>query len=388
MKEELLKVCKRRKRRSLLLRLNTGALVQALLILLFPCFSAAQSEQVILVSCENKTPIDGAYVLDEKNGKVLGYSNQEGRVIVFSENIEWPLNLKIYKMSALDTSIVLTQGKTSVCLTPNPYQLSAFEVISEKENIAESFRSYINNTVSKLKDSDTTHYFSFNWNYTLPDSNWSMSIEGVFKIPYQSYTKFNSGGYASKFCQMEIRLDSGLFNSDFINSTNLNYIASAYLIQSDHLRKRFPFRKRIKDEYIVDKISDRSYTKFIYSRPVKKDWKLLISYPVFDDDSVLVENEYKLELINNSDIPKNAFSYLEEKYRVGYKLIKGELIMSSIQAYDKLKHIKGSISTVEFNASLISEPLSLCEEVFIMKQFNKENLIQLNKLEGYEVILE
>jgi hypothetical protein len=101
--------------------------------------SSAQELQLNIKSCKGNSPIEKAYVLNEANGKVLGYSNKLGRVIVFSDNIEWPLKLKIYKMSALDTSIVLPRGETSVCLNPKDYQLSSFEVVSQKEDIAESF---------------------------------------------------------------------------------------------------------------------------------------------------------------------------------------------------------------------------------------------------------
>ena len=88
-----------------------------------------------------------------------------------------------------------------------------------------------------------------------------MNVEGVIKMSNKSFAKFNSGGDAAKFCQMQIKLDSGFFNFNIEKSNDINRIASSYLMQADHLRKRFPFQKRIKDECVIDRISDGPSTK-------------------------------------------------------------------------------------------------------------------------------
>jgi hypothetical protein len=393
LKAELPKVYKRRKTRSFLLRLNPGALVQALLILLFPCFLAAQSEQVILVSCENKTPIDGAYVLNESTGKVLGYSNKQGRVIIFSENIEWPLNLKIYKMSALDTSIVLTQGKTSVCLNPNAYQLSAFEVISEKEDIAESFRKYVDKTVSKLNNSDTTHYYSFTWDYSMPDSNWNMHLEGLIELPEKAYSKKYSGAQNGKFCRLSISLDSSLYFSQYLDDYQFNHIPF-YFMNHGCVRRGFAYQKKISDEMILKKWDDAGgSTRFIYSNQISKNWlskgwKMYLGYPVFNKDSILVQNESEYQLIDTIGKQKEDYNYLGEYDKQEFAIIDGSLVQTSLKIKSEIRHKSGSISRVNFSASLFTEPIDRYEEVNISKHFTKKNLDQLNKMEGYEVILE
>jgi len=356
------------------------------LIFLFSTLRGQEGE-IRLVTCEDNSPIKDAYILDETEAKVIGFSNENGRIVFFSDAIEWPKQLKVYKMSALDTSIVVFRSDTKLCLNPSYIRLPEFEIISEQEDISESFEHYLNKTFGLLKDSDTTYYYAFTWSFTLPDSNWTMDIDGVIKFPHKSYLKFNSGAYAAKFCEMEIRLDSSFYLSDFMENIGLNYIASTYLFQSDYLRKRFPFQKRIKNEYIIDKNSKNGLTTFTYARPVKKDLKLLLSYPVFNSDSIIIENNYNLQLIEKQENEKYEYLFLDETYKVGYAIIDGKISLSSIEVLDKLRTKSGSMMKVEFNAFLLTDFIPQFEEVYIMNEFNKENFDQLKKLKGYQVIL-
>ena len=88
------------------------------LIISITPFIQAQDLQLNLKSRNDNSLIEEAYVLNEATGKTLAYLNKQGQIIEFSKNLEWPLYLKIYKMSALDTSLVLTRGHNSICLYP------------------------------------------------------------------------------------------------------------------------------------------------------------------------------------------------------------------------------------------------------------------------------
>ena len=367
---------------------------QLTLGLIFSFFSSLQSQdlQLEFKSCDGNNPIEKAYVLNEADGKVLGYSNKQGRVIVFSENLAWPLKLKIYKMSALDTSLVLTRGKASVCLNPKSYKLSAFEVVEDKENIAESFRGYIEKTVSKLKDSDTTHYYSFSWDYSLPDSNWNMHIDGLIKLPERAYSKEYSGAQNGKLCHLSITLDSSLYSSQYLENSQFNHIPF-YFMNHGCVRKGFPYQKKISEEMILKKWRDADSTRFIYSTQIdknwlSKEWKIYLGYPVFNKDSVLIQNESEYQLIDTIGKQKEDYIYLGEYDKQEFAIIDGSLVQTSLKVKSEIRHKSGSVSRVNFNATLITEPTDRYKEVYISKHFTKKNLDQLNKLEGYEVVLE
>ena len=357
--------------------------------LIFCLFSSIQSQDLSLGinECDGNSPIGKAYVLNEANGEVLGYSNKQGRVILFSENIEWPLSLRIYKMSALDTSIVLSRGETSICLNPRSHQLSSFEVVSQKEDIAESFRQYLDKTTSILRDSDTTHYYSFQWECTMPDSNWSMGVKGGITIPFKAYSKSYSGAIGGKFCQMSIYVDSSFYNSEFLKVNNLNHLHSLFS-NTDFLRKSFPYRKKIKDDMILKKFSDVDSVTFIYSTTLKSNWKQYVGYPLFDKDSILVRNVSEYLLIDSLGSQNSDFVYLKEYDRHDYEFIEDKLTISKIETRNKIRHESGIVFDVNFKANLISESNSSCQEVSIKKSFRRDDLDELKNVSGYEVIVE
>lgn len=139
---------------------------------------------------------------------------------------------------------------------------------------------------------------------------------------------------------------------------------------------------------VLKKVRDPDSTRFIYSSPLKNDWKLYIGYPVFDKDSILLRNVSEFQLLDTIGKQKENFIYLEEFCKQEYALVGGSLVLSSIELDAALRYKSGAVSRVLFRATLISDSTLHCSEKSIMTGFRRKDLDEFKKVDGYQVIVQ
>jgi hypothetical protein len=214
-----------------------------------------------------------------------------------------------------------------------------------------------------------------------------MRAKGGITIPFKAYSKSYSGAIGGKFCQMSIYVDSSFYNSEFLRVNNLNHLHSLFS-NTDFLRKSFPYRKKIKDDMILKKLSDVDSVSFIYSTTLKSNWKQYVGYPLFNKDSILVRNVSEYLLMDSIGSQNSNFVYLQEYDSHHYEFIEDKLTLSKMETRNKIRHESGIVFDVIFKANLINDSTSSCQEVLIIKSFKREDLDELNKVRGYEIIVE
>ncbi|MEM9050760.1 MAG: hypothetical protein AAGC47_01805 [Bacteroidota bacterium] len=347
--------------------------------------AAAQIVTLDVFSCKDDRPIQDAYILDESGESILGVSNQEGKVFIATERLQRPLRIKVYKMAALDTIVFLNQSQASICLNTSSIDLTIFEVKTESEDIAESFRRYLDKTINALLVEDTTLVYSFSWKCESLDGDWSMSLDGSLHIPTSSYSKAYSGAIQGNFQDLSFQIDSSFYSSKFFEEVNLNHIAF-YFTNCDFLRKGYPYRKKIKDEMILKRSSYSDSTSFIYSSKLKRSSKQYVGYSKFSEDSIMKRNVSDYLFLDTAATQQRDFLYLKERVVQDYELINGNLVLSRIKTFDLLQHKSDKRLLVEFTASLKASSDQLRDGVRIMVPFTKSSLKALSKAE--QIILE
>lgn len=63
-------------------------------------------------------------------------------------------------------------------------------------------------------------------------------------------------------------------------------------------------------------------------------------------------------------------------------------MLSAIELNAEVRHKSGSLSTILFSATLISDYIPECEEVSITKAFKRKDLDELKDVKGYKVVVE
>lgn len=343
-----------------------------------------QRDGFTLSSCLTAEPIPNAYVLYENSGKLLGISNRKGYVEFLHEPVAFPIALRIYKMSSLDTLATLVQAQKTLCLTVKSYSLKEFEVISETPKLAEIFEEYIEKTVKVLNVSDSTHFFDYNYVVAVPDSGWKLEMTGVLKISIRGYDKGLALGYGNQYCQMKARMDSAFYT--YARQNEINFLdIIPYLSGYDSMQKRLAYRKDIKEEMVLNKSQTGESTLFTFSNIVYRKSKNMISYPTFNADSILMSDEIELVRIEEAKSEKFMRSIpLNERAVLTYCFQPEGLVMSSTVVSETGKFNSEITCTRRFEAVLIDEVIDPCSGLSIYeasKDFTLERMANFELIE-------
>lgn len=304
---------------------------------------SAQESVLNLFSCATKNPLGDVYVLNKQTGALVGYSDKNGNIEVETDLLLRTVELKLYKMSALDTVVVLTAGENKICAIEKSAVLSEVEITSAKVNLRDVFEAFLEKSISRLSLSDTILYFAFDYSVYAPEKNSSMEIEGKLKIPFSSYKHFYTGARMAAFTSLDVTIDSTFSTDSILINENSNFFYS-YFGLFDALRKGHPYRKRIKKNMVLQRNEEGNQTSFVISKNVFDGKKLMVSYPTFGEDSILLQDRIVLTPIPEKvkERSRNAKILLED-VTCYYDLIEGELMMSGVEGLLVWKGLSGTI---------------------------------------------
>ncbi|HKK38266.1 MAG TPA: hypothetical protein VJ949_02490, partial [Cryomorphaceae bacterium] len=148
----------------------------------------------------------------------------------------------------------------------------------------------------------------------------------------------------------------------------------------DSMQKRLAYRKRIKEEMVLNKSEMEKSTMFTFSNIVYRNSKNMISYPTFNADSILMNDEIELVRIEEAKSEKFMRSIpLKERATLSYGVQPEGLVLSSTEVTNTTKFNSEITYTVRFEANLIDQVVAPCSGLSVYeasKNFTIEHMEQ------------
>lgn len=334
--------------------------------LFFNTLHVSGQHRLTITDCSSGEPISDIIITNEHKRTPLGYTNQNGAEWKRGE-VSKTLNFK--KLGSVDTSVVISPRQTNLCLYQKVNELEHVEIEGKRIPLHKQFEQFIEKTVSVLPAEDDSLYYSFQYTMEVPDSGWICHFAGEVVIPTNSYKRAYGGAFGGHYCTLRIKVNPDFYHSEWFAKLNRIQI-SQYYLSYDLIRKRYPYRKRIKEEMVAGKISLGDSTLFYVEGYGGNRKYYFRSRPIFNADSILIQNNVTYEQYDiGYGIDNSTLTVLEESIMI-YQL-ENELRIESLEV-DGDYTWNGVKYKIQFQTRLLDKTSETCTDISFFTHLNED----------------
>lgn len=332
--------------------------------------SCLYGQQSLTVNdCKTGEPIPDIYITSSKQNISLGHTDQNGLVKLTSVRIDEILHFK--KVGSVDTIIVLKSDQTTLCVHQKVNHLELVVISGDSIPLSKQFGHFLKKTENVLPMMDDSIYYSFNYFMQVPDKGWECTVSGTIMTPVNSYKKVNSGVFGGKFCEVNIKVNPEFYQSGLFSRLNTLLLVDYYL-NYDLLRKKFPYRKKIRDEMMKGKSVQGDSTVFYVEGFGTNRKHTFSSEAVFNKDSILIRDNVVFRHFEKAYHGEESVLLGREESRMEYKF--EDLLRINSLNVDGVYSKDETTYRVQFHTHLLMQKYCSCANIHIMTRFDKPTI--------------